>query len=251
MKGQNNTHFQLSLIIIGICAVLLLLLFIPDMGTTLINTVPEFPPETNNILDEATPPSNMISVDKTNVKNVISAMSRPDEYYSETRSVLSYSAGSATYFRRKWVKGNWARVDVMNSSASSVSMHYLYGNGEVYAWRPQDRTYYKTQAGSQSADNLQMMMTYEDIISAQDENIITAQYTQYDGLQCIYAEVRDPTLSYTERYWVSTSTGLLVYGQTLDEKGSVIYTIQATQTDVSPQSNENFTLPNGKCVFDA
>ncbi len=248
MKEQKNTRFPFSLVIIGISAVLLLLLFVPDMGRTLINTVPEFPPEISEFSESTQTPSNMIAIDKANVKNVISAMSRPSEYYSETQSVLSYSGGSATYTRREWVKNGWTRIDVMSTSSSSVTMHYMYGNGDVYVWRPSDRTYYKTKEGSISADDLHMM-TYEDIISADDENIITAQYTQYDGLQCIYAEVRDPLLSYTERYWVSTSTGLLVYGQTLDEDGSIIYSITATQTDVSEQSAENFNLPDGKSVF--
>ncbi len=250
MKLQNNKHFSLSLIFIGVLAVLLLLFFIPDMGTTLINTVPEFPPQTEDIMQGPPAALNLVSVDKANVKNVVAAMARPSEYYSETQSVLSHKGGSATYFRRTWVKNGWTRIDIMNSSNSSPSMHYLYGGGDVYIWRPYDRTYYKTKEGSQSADDSQMMMTYEDIISAADENIITAQYTQYDGLQCIYAEIRDPLLSYTERYWVSSSTGLLVYGQTLDESGSVIYTISATRTEVSPQSSEHFTLPDGKRIFE-
>ncbi len=249
MKEQKNTRFPLFLVIIGISAILLLIFFIPDMGRTLINTVPEFPPEVSELTENPQAPSNMIAVNKSNVKNIVSAMSRPSEYYSETQSVLSHSGGSATYLWRKWVKNGCTRIDVMNSS-SSVSMHYLYGNGDVYVWRPNDRTYYKTKEGSVSADELQMMMTYEDITSANDGNIITAQYTQYDGLQCIYAEVRDPLLSYTERYWISTSTGLLVHGQTLDEKGSVIYSITSTQTDVSPQGAEIFTLPDGKSIFD-
>lgn len=244
MNKQQNTYFLITLAAIFIAIFVLLLLFVPDMGATLINPVPEFPPEIGEPAPGVSEPVNKIDISKENVKSVVAALARPSEYYTETQSILSYTGGSATYNRRKWVKNGRTRIDVMNNYGTAVS-HAIYAGGNVFLWRPGDRTYYKTAEGSISPDDLQMMMTYEDILKASDESILTAQYTQYDGINCIYAEVSDPKLLYTERYWVSVSTGLLVYGQTLNESGSVIYSITALRTDISPQNDEIFELPDG------
>ncbi|MBQ2742931.1 MAG: hypothetical protein IJF32_09010, partial [Oscillospiraceae bacterium] len=99
--------------------------------------------------------------------------------------------------------------------------------------------------GSFEPDDEQMMMSYEDITSAKDEDIVTAQLTVYDGTACVYAEVRNPVSGYTNRYWVSYSTGLLVFGQSLNRDGKVVYSVTSTQTDISPQDMETFRLPDG------
>lgn len=246
MKERQHKYPVLSVAAILVVAVLLFVLVISDMSQTLINTVPEYPPE-QGAADEDTESSLLaLSVDKKNVKNVVAALERPKEYYSETRSVLTYGSSSAEYLRRKWVKDDMARVDVVSTSSSNAQIHYLYRGENVYVWRPSEKTYYKTKRGDFTPDDTQMLMSYENVLTARDEDIVTAQYTLYDGTACIYAEILNPKLSYRERYWVSISTGLLVYGQTLDKNGTVIYTIFSTQTDISAQSSETFKLPDGK-----
>lgn len=246
MDKQHRTFFFLSIAVIGSLALVLFLLFIPDMSATLINTVPEYPPEISTIDESETQSANAVTVDRTNVKNIVAAMSRPAEYFSATQSVLSHSSGSATYSRQKWVKGDLSRVDIMYSSQQSAHTHYVYTKDYVFVWQPNDTTYYKASRGSFEPDDAQMMMSYEDIILAKDENIVTAQITMYDSVPCIYAETKSSATGYTQRYWVSYSTGLLIYGQTLDRSGTVVYTITSTQTDISPQSTEVFRLPDGK-----
>lgn len=244
MDKQHRTFFFISVALIGILVIVLVLLFIPNMSATLINTVPEYPPELHTIEGNEAETAIPVTVDRTNVKSIVAAMNRPVEYFSETQSVLSHSSGSATYSRQKWVKGELSRVDILSSQRSS-SIHYVYTKEHIFVWRPGDRTYYKAARGSFEPDDAQMMMSYEDIVSANDEDIVTSQLTMYDGASCIYAEVKNPDTGYTERYWVSYSTGLLVFGQTLDESGTVVYSITTTQTDVSPQNTETFRLPDG------
>lgn len=245
MKECPHKYLILSAAAIAVIAILLLVLFISDMSQTLINTVPEYPPEAGTLDENDVRQPLPLVVDKSNAKNVIAALKRPSEYYSETRSVLTHSSSSAEYLRRKWVNGVMTRVDVVSTASSNAQIHSVYCGENVYIWRPSERTYYKTKLGEFTPDDAQMLMSYEDILTARDEDVVTAQYTMYDGTACIYAEIINPTLSYRERYWVSASTGLLVYGQTLDKNGSVIYTIAATQTDISPQAEEIFKLPDG------
>ncbi len=246
MDKQHRTFLFLFIAVIGSFALVLFLLFIPDMSATLINTVPEYPPEISTIDEEEFPVANAVTIDKTNVKNIVAAMSRPTEYFSATQSILSHSSGSATYSMQRWVKGDLSRVDIMYPSQQSAHTHYIYTKDHVFVWRPNDSTYYKTSRGSFGPDDAQMMMSYEDILLTKDEDIVTAQITMYDSIPCIYAETKSSVTEYTNRYWVSYSTGLLVYGQTLDKDGTVVYSITSTQTDISPQNIEIFRLPDNK-----
>ncbi len=243
MKNQRKTYTTLFLAIAGTVIFILFLLFIPDMSTTLINTVPEHPPELGIVDTNQTLITSAVTIDKENVKSIISAMARPEEYFSETQSILSHESGSATYTRRRWVKGSLSRVDLISSSQT---MHYVYTSDKLYVWRSGSRTYHTASRGEFEPDDAQMMMSYEDILNADDKNIVSANLTTYDSTPCIYAELKSPHTGYTERYWVSATTGLLLHGETLDTSSSVIYSITATQTDISEQISDNFKLPDGK-----
>ncbi len=245
MDKQRRTYFYLSLIGISIVLFLLIILFVPDMSSTLINTIPEYAPETEISNSNETLIADTLVIDKTNVKSIISAMARPAEYYIETESHLSHSSGSGTYTRKRWTRGTVSKVDVYSSS-QTLSMHYIYTDTKVYIWREGSRLYHTAQKGDFSADGEQMMMSYEDIIDARDEDILTAGISSYNASPCIYAELKSPETGYIERFWVSASNGLLLRGETVDSSGSLIYSITAKQIDISPQDESIFTLPDKK-----
>lgn len=242
---KHRTMFFVFIALFILLVSVVAILFLPNMSATLINTVPEYPPEFHSFDPVETVGAEAVTVDKTNVKTVISAIKRPEEYFSKTQSTISHDSGSASFARQKWVKGNLSRIDIFPSvSAQTPTVHYIYSTDSVYAWRPGDRTAYKTSRGSFNPDDEQMMMSYEDITAAKDEDIISAQLTVYDGTSCVYAEIRNPSSGYTNRYWVSYSTGLLVFGQSLNREGKVVYSVTSTQTDISPQDMETFRLPD-------
>ena len=245
MNKQHKTLFFMSVALFVIIATVLFLLLVPNMSSPLINTIPEYPPELGSSENSYTETGEIVSVDRTNVKNIVAAISRPNEYFSETKSVLFYNGGNSEFSRKKWIKGELARVDVISPNGQTSLTHYVYTKDSVFVWRTGSRTYYKGALGSFEPDDAQMMMSYEDILSASDDSIITAQLTTHDGISCIYAEIKDPYTGYTEEYWISYTTGLLVYGKTLDEAGNTIYTINSAHTDISAQSLETFRLPNG------
>lgn len=247
MNKQRKTYTTLILAIAGIIIFILFLLFIPDMSSNLTNTIPEYPPEMSIVNTNEALITSAVTIDKNNVKNIISAMARPKEYFSETQSILSHSSGSATYTRRRWTKGALSKVELVSSS-SSQTMNYLYTESNVHIWRSGSRTYHTVSKGDFEPDDAQMMMTYEDILKAEDANIIKAELATRDNTPCILTELKSPHTGYTERYWVSALTGLLVYGETLDKEGRVIYSITSTQTDIAAQSDEIFTLPDGKSI---
>ncbi|MBR5543335.1 MAG: hypothetical protein IKU65_04495 [Oscillospiraceae bacterium] len=225
-------------------SILILLFLFPDMSQTLINTVPEYPPEISTIDANEILITNAVTIDKSNVRDIISAMNRPEEYYSETQGVITHNTGSSSFTRKKWVRGSLSRVDVL-SDAQRTTAHYIYTDDKVYIFSPQSRTHYTTSRGNFDADDTQMMMSYEDIIKTPDESISDAKLTTLDGNSCIWVEAKNPKTGNTTRYWVATSTGLLLYGETLDPDGKTIYTFTVRQTDVSPQSADIFKLPDG------
>lgn len=245
MKKHRTLIFFLSAILLTSTLVFLLLLM-PDMSSTVVDSVPEYPPHPTPVISADSESLNKIAVDRTNIKNIVSAIARPQEYFSETKSTLYHSGGSAEYMRKKWVKGNLSRVDIISSvTTQSVSAHYIYSPGFVYVWKPGDRTYFRTSRGDFDADDAQMLASYEDIINVPDEWITDARHSLYDGNLCIYCEAKNPATNYSERYWISSSTGLLLHGETLDENGVVIYTVSSTQTDISVQDESLFILPDG------
>ena len=95
MDKQHRTSFILSIAIIAIIAIVLLLLFIPDMSSTLIHTVPDTPPEMNQVDGTVPEDTSAVTVDRTNAKNIIAAIKRPSEYFSQTQSILHHKSGSA------------------------------------------------------------------------------------------------------------------------------------------------------------
>ena len=243
MEKQQKTNFILIAVSIGIVLFILFLLFFPDMSSTLIDTVPELPPESSILSTNEALITNAVTIDKSNVKNIVSALARPSEYYCETEGTLSHTSGSATYNHRRWVKGDKSRIDTLSHSQTT---HYVYSRDSVYIWREGASNYYKAQRGEFDPDDEQMMMTYEDILATRDEDITSASLVMYEGAACIFTESKSTHTDYSERYWVSAATGLLVHGETIDENGSVIYSFSTKLVDISPQSDATFLLPDGK-----
>ncbi len=246
MRKQHRATIFFSIAVLIIIASLIFWVFAPAMSGTLIDTVPEHPPETNIPENSQLSDLSEISIDVSNVQNVIASMKRPSEYYQETQSTLSYDSKSTQFLRKRWVKGSTSRIDTYNSSSQkSPSKHYVYTENNVYIWRPDSKSVFKTAKSHFNADSEQMIMTYEDIIDAPQENIAVAKLISYEDSSCIYTEIRNPDSGYTEKYWVSASTGLLLHGQTADENGNVIYEVASIHTDISSQSQELFKLPDG------
>ncbi len=246
MKKQQRTTIFLLIAALIIIACLIFWVFAPAMSGTLIDTVPEHPPETNIPENSQLSALSEISIDTSNVQNVIATMKRPSEYYQETQSTLSYNSKNTHFLRKRWVKASTSRIDIYNSpSQKSPSKHYVYTENNVYIWRPDSKSVFKTAKSHFNADSEQMIMTYEDIIDAPQQNISVAKLISYEDSSCIYTEIINPDSGYTEKYWISTSTGLLLHGQTTDENGNVIYDVTSTHTDISSQAKELFQLPDG------
>lgn len=252
MRVKKNTFLILASIAVVALTCLFVFLFSPGISSSVIDSIPTDPPDISGADGNGGQASNnpdysKIDITRENVQSVIRAMARPSDYYYETESVLAYSGGSSAYARKKWAHGAWERVDILSDS-STVTMHIIYGGGNVFMWRPGATRYYKTNAGEFTADDSQMMMVYEDVLHLDPSNILDAKYTLYNGTPCIYVEANNPVLGYRERYWISTENGLLILGQTLKDS-TVIYTVRSKVITVAAQDESLFQLPTGESAM--
>ena len=76
------------------------------------------------------------------------------------------------------------------------------------------------------------------------EDITAAGYEEREDQPCVYVEA-GTELGYTERYWISVDSGLLVAAET-EKDGEVVYAVTARDV-VSPldETQGIFVLPDG------
>lgn len=251
MKNQKISSYAFTAILVILVTLIFIIIFSPAVTSSVVNSIPTYPPNTTSPGDTEileNPDYSQIEITKENVQSVIRAMARPVEYYYETKSTLSHSGGSKSYPRKKWTNGKLSRVDIIAENATTT-MTVIYSPNAVYMWRPGHTRYYQSKPGDFTADNSQMMMVYEDVLELEIENILDAKYVVYNSLPCIYVEALNPVSGYKNRYWISAETGLLAFGQTAKSDGSVIYTVEAVETIVSPQEASTFLLPTGEAIL--
>lgn len=183
------------------------------------------------------------AINADNVVQVVREMKRPENYYYESSGELFSGTSSTKYFRKTWKQGQWQRIDHLSASGVAT-MHAIYGNEVAFFWEPNSRTYYKTNAGDISADNAQMIMTYEDILSLTADEIISASFITHKNQGCIYVVAQPMDLGYQTQYWISTETGLLLAGQAKKD-GTVFYTVRIENLKIGEQEDVVFRLPDG------
>lgn len=244
-KNFDKPSFYITLPICVIALILIVVLFLlPDMSSKTVTTIPEYPPELGTIDENQALIAETLVIDRTNAKSIIEALKRPSEYFSETESVVAHTGGSATFHRKKWVKDNLSRVDIMTDS-DRASTHYIYTKENIYIFSSSSRTYYKTSRGDFEPDDVQMLVSYEDILTTPDASVRDAKLVTLDGNSCIWVETVNAETGNVTRYWVATSTGLLLYAESIDKNEKTIYTFTTKNTEITEQSVDTFKLPDG------
>ena len=171
-----------------------------------------------------------------------------DRYESYRRTVTAEyffngeTAGTVT--GQVWADGGWTRSDLTLSSG--VVEHAIVGDGTLWLWQDQGQgqSVYSGPAEDRSADLSQRLPTYEDVLLLDPDDITAAGYEERENQPCVYVEAQTG-LGYTERYWISVDSGLLVAAET-EKSGQVVYAM--TSRDVVSPLDETqgiFALPDG------
>ena len=180
----------------------------------------------------------VIAVTPETVQTAIETLTRPRQYSRVIRVEQLCDGGSGSFETTVTVSGRWTRTDRSQS------------DGEItYIWSGSERSVYSAPAGDITPDDEQAIPTYETILDLPVEDIAAADYRSVSDVNCIYVEtVQDPE-GYTQRYWVSVETGLLVASERLLE-GETIYRMASLTADLSTPSTDRFILPDGTVLLD-
>ena len=185
----------------------------------------------------------LVEVSPQTVQSLIASLSRY-ESYSRTAAVEYFDGGQSvgTASARVWADGGWIRTDV--TLASGRVEHAILGDGRLWLWYDRESTVYQGPAEDLSADLIQRVPTYEDVLLLKPEDITAAGYEEREDQPCVYVEA-GTELGYTERYWISVDSGLLVAAET-EKDGEVVYAVTARDV-VSPldETQGIFVLPDG------
>lgn len=189
-----------------------------------------------------------VEVSTRTVQSLIASLTRY-ESYSRTVTVEYASGGqpAGTVSAQVWADGGWLRTDL--TLASGKVEHAILGDGRLWLWYDGEHTVYEGPGSGLSADLIQRLPTYEDVLALDKEQITAAGYVERDGLPCVYVEAASPSLGYVERYWVSETSGLLMAAET-EKDGSIVYAMSSNEV-VSPLDRAVgvFTLPDGTQLY--
>ena len=185
-----------------------------------------------------------VELTRETVQRVVADLSRYTSY-SRTVTVTYYwgDGESGTAEAAVWANDGWVRTDV--TLASGMTEHSIVGNDQFWLWYDDEQVVHCGPAGEMTADLMQHIPTYEDVLALSQDDIIWASYMNREGEACIYVETRRASSEYTDCYWISLSNGLLMAAESTLE-GRLVYTMSSRDL-VSPLRNAEsyFKLPDG------
>lgn len=188
-----------------------------------------------------------VTVTPKTVQNVIATLSRTDSYSRDITLETFWSGGSSASTVQVWTDGGWTHS--IQALPSGVVRHDLVGNDMVYYWYEGSQSWESAPADDRSADLAQRLPTYETVLQLDTDSISAAGYELREGVPCVYAEILLNDLSLSQRYWVSTDTGLLVAAETWHGE-QLLYRMTALSPITTPcPSFASFSLPDGTVLY--
>ena len=214
--------------------------------------LPETPISTEPSIDTEPDTLNRVEVTRDTVQTVISqTLLRPEIYSREVIIETFWEGGHARYNITVSVADGMVSLRIM--PPSGVEKRIIVTADLLYIWYTGDSIPYigsidSTGDGYRTADEWQMLVTYEELLELDQRSIIEAGYTEFDGKDCIYAEYLSPLLGYTRKYYVSIELGLVTGAEEYDETGALVYVMTTGECLVGETDPEAFTLPDGVAI---
>jgi len=206
--------------------------------------------------DEGMPhnPAALIEITPDNVQAVIATLERT-EAYSRTISQTRYwseGTGSATSEADIWLSPYALRIIWADGE------NMILTEGEYHIWfddRPHQTRPVTAGLGvslEQILDEFQGIPSYESVLELDPDQIVEAGYVlkNIGGVYeyCIYLVFAGGTLGYTDRYYISLSSGLLIAMLTTD--GDVpVFRMDTLRLTLDAPPAAMFLLPDGTNVL--
>ncbi len=187
-----------------------------------------------------------IIVSRDNVKLLVSAMARPEKYRLLASTTLYYSGGQLTTSAEQFVSGTRSKGIVYNSQGG-IKQQTILTPEMVYIWSSTASSLYTALPGEVTRDDLVFIPTYEEIVSLEDDSIISAQYVTYNDVYCIFVEAVSEISGYRNLYYISAEQGMLIGAQRFDGE-TLIYSLTVELSDFEEDEGTVFMLPGGAVV---
>lgn len=183
----------------------------------------------------------LVEVAPDTVQNVIRTLNRYTSYRrTVTAEYLRDGEVLGTLTAAVAVDSGWTRSDVTGPDGRTE--HSIVGGGTRWLWYDESREYVELPADEETADLVQRLPTYEDVLALNRRDITAAAYEDRGGLPCVYVEVYQKELRYKERFWISVESGLLVASETVKNGDTVYrmssYGVESPLTDTQNTDDE-------------
>ena len=189
-----------------------------------------------------------VEVNRENIQEVVSSLSRPETYSRDVIIETFWEGGQAEY---KITAGTARGVTSLRIvPPEGPEKRIIVTPDTFYIWYYGDRTPYiglmdDADGGLKAVDEWQMLISYEDLLELDKEDIVDAGYTEFGREYCIYAEYRSPLLGYTQKYYASIDLGLIIGAEEYDETGALVYRMTSSECTIDEVDLSEFTLPDG------
>lgn len=177
-----------------------------------------------------------IDINKGNVYDVIHSLNRPKEYRQLAEVTIFFGENSVVKKYKSYTKKNFTRIDAYKQNLD-IDFTNIIGGGNVYTFRNGDNSYKEYKAADLTADDYQLIPTYEEIST----EIIKTEIIDDLGEPCIVIYTEN------EKYTLSTITGLLIeaeyYKSNVLTRKVIVNNIDLTDIDDSLFILPGETLP--------
>lgn len=235
-------------------SIILILAILTSIGRSLISlSTPSITlPTINTSSGENTSSSNnnalyRIDITPTTVQTVIASLQTTDSYYRTlTTSLFWGDTDSFSTTAEVWYHQGTSHIQ--KQLPSNITRHDLIHEDTVYYWYQGHSTYLTKSAEDHSSDLAQSIPTYRTVLNLGVDSIQEANYQYKENIPCIFVSATPAPLYYTERYWISTETGLLIAAETY-EGSKLIYRMEGHSPIKSLPTNTSFSLPDGTALL--
>ncbi len=210
-------------------------------------TVPVRLPETTATLpagEDSPGAGSLVSVSVTpeTVQAVVATLARPDSYSRQLRVESRWQGGSQAWLVDTWQKGSSSRIRLRQEDGKGPEKNILTRDGELFIWyEDPEEVFRRVSDELSSEDALQMIPTYEDVLTLEPEQITAAGYVLHGGAWRIMVAAREEPSGYSTVYYISIETGLLEAAERRDVD-TVIYSMTAQPSDLAAPEDVFFAL---------
>ena len=189
---------------------------------------------------------NRIEVTRDTIQAV--ALSRPKIYKRDVMIESFWDGGSAVFSIDVSVFGNYTSLRI--NPAIGIEKRIIVTSDVLYIWYKGDTMPFIGEVdsggdGYRSADEWQMLVTYENVLKLEKNDIIEAGYTEFNDEECIYAIYTSKHFHNTIMLYISLELGLVISVEEHDPDGALVFRMTAGECHVGEIAPAEFALPDG------